>query len=190
MDKKKIAPAPTAALNKEITQSLSRLKIPTSIKITSINDYRNYEVVLSEITQIEKVAKAKEDSIIKPIQLGIDNLKAELKPGKERLAEAKRSIKSAMDEYRAEENRKAEQERQRILRDKRLNTETAVKKVETISPPSFSNTRRVLTLVVTDPAKIPSEFFELNEVRLKAWLKDGNTCEGARVEYKEITVSA
>ena len=46
-------------------------------------------------------------------------------------------------------------------------------------------TRKVARLVITDPAKIPRNFFELNEAKLKAFLVAENTVEGAHLEWDQ-----
>lgn len=179
----------TAVVVKEVTQSLQSLKIPKTFTVTSLTEYNQGAIYLDHITQLEKTAKQKEDAIIKPIQLGINTLRAELQPMKDILTEHKRSIKLSMDTFRAEENARVEAERQRILKDQRLKSETAVKKVEAIAAPSFGNVRKVLELVVTDESLIPREFFDLNVARLKQYLRDSNAVEGAHVHYVETTVS-
>jgi len=46
-------------------------------------------------------------------------------------------------------------------------------------------TRKVARLVVSDPTKIPRNFFDLNETKLKAFLVAGNTVEGAHLEHDQ-----
>lgn len=167
-----------------------QIKQATDFEVRNIADYNSGAAILAQITAASNDLKARKDAIIKPIEAGIKALKAEFMPHEIKLADVKNHVKACMDNWRNEENARAERERQRILADKRIkNPEVREAKLAVAEPVQLTNTRKVLKLRVTDINAIPGEYFDLNETRLKDALKGGATVKGAELYYETITVS-
>lgn len=169
--------------NKQIKQAID-------FEVKTIADYNSGAAILAQITAAANDLKLRKDTIIKPIEAGIKALKAEFLPHEEKLAAVKQHVKACMDNWRNEENARAERERQRILSDKRIkNPEVREAKLAVAEPVQVSNTRKVLKLRVTDINAIPGEYFDLNETRVKDALKGGVIIPGAELYYETITVA-
>jgi hypothetical protein len=169
--------------NKQIKQAIN-------FEVKTIADYNSGAAILAQITAAANDLKLRKDAIVKPIEAGLKALKAEFLPHETKLADVKNHIKACMDNWRNEENARAERERQRILNDKRIkNPEVREARLAVAEPIQVSNTRKVLRLKVTDIDAIPGEYFELNETKLKDALKGGAVVPGAELYYDTITVS-
>ena len=158
--------------------------------IKTREDYDHAAVVLSAVHGAEKTIENRYEAIYRPIKTGLDQLAKEFKPLKDKVKLAKSNITAAMAQFVRAEQAKQQAQIQKVLIDKRMKEETKQEKLAVIeSAPAFSNTRKQLVLVVTDVTKIPREFFDLNESKLKNYLKDGATVAGAYVEYQDVIVA-
>lgn len=182
-----LSPAPDP--NATLQAHASTLQKATDFKAATAEDYAHGGTLLKMLTAAEKEYKAKEDTALVPAKAAVDAIKELFNPGREKLAACKKNIKDEMDSYRAKELSRQEKERQRILSDSRTKAETKEVKLQSIFTPALGNTRKVRTLVVTDPKGVPWEFLEVNESALKKWLLEGNRCKGAHLENETITVS-
>lgn len=179
-------------MNKElqkIDKDIASIKA-TDYTATTVEEYNNGADILKQLTAAEKRNKSLKDTVLKPQLEAIEKLRDIFRPTEEKLRACKDHVKAVMDKFLKEEEVRAEQERKRILADNRIkNPEILERKISAVVTAPTTNTRSVLVLKVTDMSKIPAEFFDLNESKLKSWLKEGNTCKGAELVKEKIIVS-
>lgn len=166
------------------------LSAATSYVANSEEDYAQGGELLKMLTAAEKRGEEEKQKVLKPLLEATKKLREFYKPFEDKLKACKDHIKKSMLLYNKAQQVKAEEEKQRLLNDGRIKKqETLDNKIAAIVTAPTENTRQVVVLVVTDTAKIPREFFDLNETRLKVWLKEGATCEGAHLEKEQRIVS-
>lgn len=160
-------------------------------KVTTREEYEHGSIILSQINAAEKNVDAKYESIYRPIKTGLDALTREFKPLRDRIKAAKDVVRREMNTFIREEESKKMAQIVKTMGDKRLSESTRQERIEAIevAAPALAGTRKQLVLVVTDINKIPREFFDLNESKLKAHLKDGSVVAGAYVEYQDIVIA-
>ena len=168
----------------------SELSTAAKYVVKTREDYEQGQILLSSVHAAEKAIEAKYESIYRPFKSAIDNLAREFKPLRDKAKLAKQTVVNELTRYvRAEEARK-QAAIQKTLSDKRMKEETKEAKIEMIEQaPAFSGTRKQLVLIVQDVSKIPREYFDLNEMKLKNFLKEGGSVPGAYVEYQDIVVA-
>lgn len=182
-EKTKIDPA------KELSIYAPVLEQATDYRAKTLEDYTHGGTLLKMLTAAEKQYKAKEDTALIPAKAAVDAIKELFNPGKEKLAACKKNIKDEMERWYKNHQAAAVQEKQKILSDGRTKAETKADKLQAVVEVPTANTRNVRVLKVMDESKIPREFFELNESRLKKFLMEGGTCPGAELVNEKIIVS-
>lgn len=116
------------------------------------------------------------------------------------IVECQSAIKRELAEYQtriAQEARAREEKRLAAEAAKTSETTTsrhvtpALVPMEPAPEVAKVNTRKVARLVVTNRSMVPPTFFELNEVKLKAFLLADplNACLGAHIEYDDVVVT-
>ena len=160
-----------------------------SYRAVNAETYEQGGKYLKLLTNLEKIRKGKEDLALIPAKASVEAIRDIYRPAKEKIAEAVEIIKDRMVKYYLAEEQRQEKERAKILADSRTKVETKEAKLSTVVTAPTANTFTVRKLRVLDLKKIPREFFDLNESRLKKWLEDGNSCPGAEV-YTEKKIRA
>jgi aspartate-semialdehyde dehydrogenase len=147
--------------------------------------------LLKIFSEAAKKAKEEKQKTLGPAELTVTRIKEQWKPFEDGLKQCVAHIKGQMDSWFKAEQKRAEEERERILNDKRIKNEATLQtKLQSVTPVSVGNTRRVLVLVVDDVNLIPREYMVVDEVKLKEALRNGIQVPGARLESEKRIVTA
>ena len=133
--------------------------------------------------EAEKRTKELKDKALKPSLETTKQIREYFRGLESNLMACSTSVKDAMDAWRREEERKAEEKKARVLSDARISKpETLERRLDEISASAATgSTRRFRVVRVTDISLIPLEYFDLNETRLKAALMEGAEIPGAKL---------
>lgn len=151
---------------------------------------------LSEINKILDAAVKEKEKVTKPLNEALKVERNRWKPIEDACANAVATLKSKMIAYRRkvdEEN--AKKEAAIIARAEKgtLRPETAVAKLENLPDAAKTVTsdaglvkwREVTRLVIEDESKLPREYLDVNEMRVKTALKEGKLVPGARLSVEK-----
>lgn len=152
--------------------------------------------VANRLNQFLKTIEAREEAIIAPIKVALENAKAEFKPRKDKLKAMIDSLKQRVLEYKQNAKAKADAEAAKIekkLESGKISEKTAIKKQqEIVVPEKTTHTeagkmvlkkRKVLKII--NPDLIPRQFLDVNETKVKNALKAGIEVAGAILEEVE-----
>lgn len=168
--------------NPRLTQALT-------YKTNSQEDYNKGADLCRVFNEVTKKASAEKNKVLEPAKLTVKRINEQWKPFEDGLLAAMYHVKNQMLLWLSKEQEREEQQRRKILSDQRLKPETVEKKLATISAAPTSNTRSTLTLEITDINKIPRHYLMVDEVKLKAALKEGIKIEGAKLVNTKIIVT-
>jgi ribosome-binding ATPase YchF (GTP1/OBG family) len=176
-------------------------KIQKSLKreLTQATDYvcknkADFEVggnLLKTFKDAEKQAKALKDKALKPSLETTAQIREYFRPLETNLKNCITSVKDGMDAWNRAEQERADKAKAKVLGDARISKQdTLERKLEEISASTANgHTRKVRRIKVVDLTKIPLEYFDLNETRLKAALMEGIEVPGATLVNETIIVS-
>ncbi len=137
----------------------------------------------SPLDDFKKTCMRQQEEALEPIEEAIGGIKRELADYQTRVREEARK----RDEIRLA----AEQVKTQATAGVTRHVTPALVAMEPAPVVAKVNTRKQARLVVTNRAMIPQEFFELNEGRLLAWLRENpvNACLGAHYVMDDIVVT-
>lgn len=151
--------------------------------------YDEAAVLLSLVQEQEKATADLYEQFYRPYKHEIDKLAADFKPRKDKIALVKAVIKKGMQQFLTDQAKAAQAQQATILADPTLPVAVKHEQIQATFTPPPQNTRKELTLFVTDINQIPREFFNLDEQRLKAFLKEGGVVAGAHVDYVDKVIA-
>jgi len=164
-------------LEKEAQPYFKKLRAVSSIKTKE--DYAIVSKNASQLKEIGKIAKAKEDSIVNPIMKGIKEIKALFKPFKDQVYVAEANAKTMLLEYQ----NKLEEDRAKLTEDfkdgKIKKASTVVDKMAELDvDDESSSVRKIWRAVCVDESKTPREYLVPDEAKIKEALKAGKKVPG------------
>jgi len=161
-------------------------------------DMESAAVVLSTINKYRDEIKEKKESVTKPINEALKNIRSLFKPLEEKLDSSISLIRTEMTRYQTDEMKRVADEKSKIENrigegKGKIGFETAVKKIENIEKPEqnvnvsngsvgFVKTRKFL---VENVSLLPVEYVLPNEVLIRNAMKTGIELPGVRY-YDEM----
>lgn len=161
----------------------------TPIVATDQETYNELTILLSLVQRQEVDTAALYEQYYRPYKFEIDKLAADFKPRKDKIALAKAIIKKGMQDFLTAQAKATAAKQQEILSNPALPVAVKHEQIQSTFTPPPQNTRKELTLFITDLSQIPREFFNLDEQRLKAYLKEGGVVIGAHVDYVDKVIA-
>jgi hypothetical protein len=175
-----------AVIQKEFNPRLTQALV---YKAKTVEDYNSGGYLLKLFSEVTKRAKGEKSKTLEPAELTVKRIKEQWKPFEDGLKAAVVHIKAEMESYLKAQEIKEAQQRAKILLDQRTKPETKEAKLAAVFTPPTENTRSVLRLEITDELLIPREFLMIDEVKLKAALREGQKVPGARLVNDKIIVA-
>lgn len=164
------------SLKKDIAQA-------TDFECKTKSDFEDGGKLLKVFKQAEKQAKELKDKALKPSLETTKQIREYFRPLENNLMACIRNVKDSMDAWHRAEQEKIEKQKSKVLSDARISKEeTLERKLSEISASAATgNTRKVRVLKITNIARIPAKYFDLNESKLKADLMEGIDVPGAEL---------
>ena len=157
-----------------------------------IESHEQYEDVLFKQKRVNahvKSIKERKDALLSGVKKAERDIKLLFEPFEKPVNELNTKIKSVLIKYANEMNRKAQEEADRIARDKRLkNPEVVHEKMQAVEAMKVAGTRKVKKVKITDINSIPDKYWIVDEVALRADLIAGVKILGATI-VEEVTLS-
>lgn len=174
------------AIEKSVSKQLEQA---TDFKCKSKEDHALGGELLRQFKEAEKKSGLIKDKVLAPLLEATKNHRAYFKPFEIGVAACIKHVKAEMDLWRAEEQRKLDEKKAKVLADGRITkAETQERKLAELEL-EVGNTRRYRVVQVNNLALIPREYFDLNETRLKAALMEGVVVPGAELVNETRTVT-
>lgn len=174
----------------------------TALTIKSADDMKKAVVVLSTLNKYADSVKAKKDTLAKPLNLAIKNVRAMFKPLEETYEGAIEALRAKMSAYQTEAKRLADEEAAKIAARVKpgtgnLTIETAVEKIQAIDKPADNvatdvgdvKFRETKILKVVDASIVPREYLVLDEKKILDDLKAGKMIAGCEIEIIQTPVN-
>lgn len=159
----------------------------TDFKVVTKTDYEHGRDILKTLSDAAKKAKEQKDKVLKPLLEAVNARREEWRPIEDKLKACIDSVKEQMAGFLLAENIREEKERLKIANDNRIkNPETLERKLAAIESAPTGGSRKILVLKITNPALIPREYLDINEIRLRADLKEGKIIPGAELVREQI----
>lgn len=168
----------------KIEKSLKKeIQHATDFKCISKSDFEDGGRLLKLFKQAEKQAKELKDKALQPSLETTKQIREYFRPLENNLMACIRNVKDSMDAWHRAEQERIEKQKAKVLTDARISKdETRERKIEEIEASTATgNTRRVRVLKITNIARIPAKYFDLNEARVKADLLEGIDVPGAEL---------
>lgn len=171
------------------SQYNDRLTRALTYKADSLENRNKGGELLTLFNEAAKRAKEEKDKTLGPAELTVKRIKEQWKPFEDGLKQCIAHIKAQMLKWDIAEADRIKKERERVLSDGRLKVGTIERKLAALEAPPVNNTRSVLRLEITDELLIPREYLVVDEVKLKAALREGVKVPGARLVNDKIIVA-
>lgn len=175
------------------------LKTAGSATMITVRDPKSLEnaiAFLGDIADAKKKVEAVRVTLVKPLNDHVKRINEMFAPAKKNLDEADSALRSKVLTYRAAEQRKADEERAKLLADARKAQKTgdddkaadlATEALAVVAPARLMVAgvgndgghtaqvagRKTWTFKVTDAGKVPDEFWTLDESKLRASVRAG-----------------
>ena len=163
------------------------------IRISSTPTLEVAKELLSKITNTQKGWKGIKESMTKPANESLRNIRAFFAPIEDNLATANKELKGKMEVYNEKVKAEAEVKKAEIAEKAEsgeLGFEKASKKMEKVEEKvEAMPTRRHREVEIVDETKIPQQYWELNMVALRKDALSGIEISGIKVVERDIIVS-
>ena len=162
-------------------------------KITSQPTYTSAQETLMKIKGIQKNNKTIKDSIVNPIKEALKNVKALFAPSEEALKAMEDEIKE--DKVKWSDKLEEIEAKRRLEAEEKIKNGVDIEKATKALNNTKDNlgevkTRKIPKVRILDKTKIPLEYLEPDEVKIKAVLQSGIKVEGAELYYLKIGIGA
>lgn len=169
------------------------IKEVEELKITSAPTLEKAKVMLSSITDNQKILKGIREEMTKPINEGLSKIRAFFSPVEDNLGIANKELKWKMSVYNEKIKIEVEQKKKQIA-EKVENGDTSFKKASKQMERAEKKveampTRKHRDIEIIDESKIPDKYWELNIVTLRRDALSGIEISGIKVVEREIIVS-
>jgi len=174
-----------------IESEIDEMALDIISEINSLDDLVRAQGELKKYGLVRKRIKDRKETITKPFNLAMKNLRELFRPAEEQLDVLDRHTKDLISSYdRYLQQEKAEQERlaeEEIAKGKSLKIATApVAKVN--QQMEAVKKRKIKRIVITDESKLPREYLIPDELKIKTALLSGQKVDGAELVIEEIIV--
>lgn len=196
-----ILPPPNAILPKLLADRDTLLAHIASLDgATSVENVNALNAALTKCGSLVKQVETYRKSYTAPLDEFKDLCMAQQKECLAPIVECQSAIKQELADYQTRIAQEArERETKRLAAEAAKTTETAASRhvtpalvpMEPAPEVAKVNTRKVPRLVISNLSMIPTQYFELNEVKLKAFLLENpmNACLGAHIVYDDVVVT-
>jgi len=177
-------------VKQEANRAIERVR---DIKIVGNHSFELAESLLNKISYGQKALKELRESITKPAEESLRNLRALFIPIENNLKEANAELKGKMKGYNDRVKIEADIKKALItekVESGEISFEKASKQIEKVEQKvEAMPTRKMRVIEIVDEAKIPLKYWELNMVLLRKDALAGIKIEGVEVIEREIIVS-
>lgn len=162
------------------------------IKVNSQPTLDQAKISLTQVKEIKKIIQEKKDSVVKPLNEALKNIRALFKPIEDKVDLIETYLKGEVLKYNTkllQEQRKREEEAQSKI-EAGATFEEATKSVERIEKKIDAiPTRKIKRLKIIDASKIERQFLIPNEQAIKEALIAGIKVSGCELVEEEIIVN-
>lgn len=163
------------------------------IKITTAPQLEYAVNLLSRITDIQKMVKEKKESITKPLNEGLRNIRDFFAPVENRLESSGKDLREKMLDYKEKVEVKVQQQKEQIaqkVESGEVGFDKGSKQMEKVDNKIRAiPTRKIREIQIMDEGKIPEKYWELNMITLRRDALAGIEIPGVKVVEREIIVS-
>lgn len=187
-----------ATIDKKMATLVSKQEQEANeLVIKDLEDMKYATTILSDVNRMADKLEEERTKLTVPLNATLKEINSRYKPFSTMLSNAVSTIRTKMMEAQKRFDAEADAKREKLMdRVERgtMKVETAVSKMEDIPDANA----KVLTdsgavqwvtvkkLVIVDAKKIPREYLDINEARIKDALKNGIMVEGAKLVEEKI----
>ena len=177
-------------VKQEANRAIERVR---DIKIVGNHSFELAESLLNKISYGQKALKELRESITKPAEESLRNLRALFIPIENNLKEANAELKGKMKGYNDRVKIEADIKKALItekVESGEISFEKASKQIEKVEQKvEAMPTRKMKVIEIVDEAKIPKQYWELDMVSIRRDALAGVEIPGIKVVEREIIVS-
>jgi len=168
-------------------------------KIQSDNELEKVSKFFLDIRNYKLKIQEKKNSILRPLNEAIKNIRQLFFPIEKKLEDAELSVKKEIEKYHLEKEAKAEKEKQKIaekVESGKISFEKAIEKVEKIeeAPKNIQSEngiigfRTIKKVVIENPELLPREYLVPDEVKIRRDVLNGKEIPGVKVYEEKVSV--
>jgi hypothetical protein len=168
-------------------------------KIQNENELEKISRFLLDIRNYKLKIQEKKNSILKPLNEAVKNIRSLFAPVEKNLEDAEFSIKKEIEKYHLEKEAKAEKEKQKIAEKVeigKISFEKAIEKIEKIeeatkniqSENGMINFRTVKRIAIENPELLPREYLIPDEVKIRRDVLAGKEIPGVKIYEEKVSV--
>lgn len=201
MDKEQIIKLNTAEAVETANQVVIGIAENSRIIINSEPTFDKAKEKLSEIKEIKKIVNEKKESITKPLNEALKNVRGLFKPIEDKIEVIENYLKDGVLKYNQKllaEQRKREEEANKKMEEEKasgksldeINIEKISKPIENITKKVEAiKTRKIKKLNIVNEQIIPRDFLIPNEAKIKEALLNGVKVDGCEIIEEEIAIN-
>ena len=168
-------------------------------KIQSDNELEKVSKFFLDIRNYKLKIQEKKNSILRPLNEAIKNIRQLFFPIEKKLEDAELSVKKEIEKYHLEKEAKAEKEKQKIaekVESGKISFEKAIEKVEKIeeAPKNIQSEngiigfRTIKKVVIENPELLPREYLVPDEVKIRRDVLAGKEIPGVKIYEEKVSV--
>jgi len=172
-----------------------------ALKIEVPEDMNVAAELLTKINRAGDMLKDKKDSLLKPLNDHIKNLRSWFAPAEKQFAEAKEIVTFKLVEFKEKQDRKVKEEQLKIEKKVltgKMSVATAIKKTEALpeSKKTVQSETGAVTfrtdkkVVIFDPALVPCSYHVVDEAAVKKAALGGTEIPGVRIDLVQTPVNS
>ena len=167
----------------------------TALQIKTVDDLTGATELLGKIKTVGKAITQKKESITKPLNEALKNIRDFFRPVEAQWANAEQIVKGKMIDYQNEQIAKAAKETKKVeekVEAGKMTFEKAAEKIEKVTPQKNVTTtagaaqfRTVKEVVVDNETLVPREYLVLDMVKIRKVALAGVAIPGVRIVEKQ-----
>ena len=172
-----------ASLEKQAAPSIRRV---TDLKIKTKDDFELAATLVKQLKGFSALAKQEEDTMVNPAKATIKAIQAHFKPFQNKVAEIEAEVKERMGEFLVAQKKLSAKVEQDFEDGKIKKISTIVaKQAELRVDNGTAQVRKVWTLFIDHPKRVPFDFMVPDESKIREACKAGHVPSGCRWEQVE-----
>ena len=201
MNKEQIIKLNTAEAVETANQVVGNIAETSRIIINSQPTFNKAKDKLGEIKEIKKIVNDKKESITKPLNEALKNVRGLFKPIEDKIDVIENYLKTEVLKYNQKllaEQRKREEEANKKIKEEQakgksldeINIDKIAKPLTNITQKVEAiKTRKIKKLRIINEQLIPREYLTPNEVAIKEALLNGIKVDGCEIFEEEIAIN-
>ncbi len=186
----------------EVEEKIKGMKaMVEGTEIKTDEDLEKVADTIKEVKTLGKIVKAEKERFTKPAMEIVNNAREKYLPFEQECKDAENALKDKADVFMEARDKKIEEEEARIaakVEKGSIKEETGLKQMEnveqqkpTIKTESGAQLQRKMVdvAVIVDESKIPHEYYDLNEVRVRRAALAGAIIPGVEIQKKSSIAS-